>query len=90
MKNEKNIKPYFFMKIMNAKTEEIQWLTLNGRLQEIKIVPPRGEYVLMTTPPKIGGDYENQKEALEKYMMSFNRDFEDLHLTAVECSCLKL
>lgn len=80
----------YFLKIMNTKTKEEQWLSLNGESQEIEIIPPRGEYVLTTILPKIGGDCENPEQALEEVMFSFNRDFADLHLKAVECSRFKL
>lgn len=85
-KTKKHCVIFRCMKIMNTETEETQWLCLNGESQEIKIVPSRGEYVLTTTPPRIGSDCKNQEKAYKKCEKAFNRSFADLYLKVVE-SC---
>lgn len=75
----------YFIKIINTKTKEIQWLSLNGELQIIKIVPPQEDLVLATIIPKIHSDSE-----LEEIVRIFDRDFADLYLKVVESSYLKI
>lgn len=85
IKTEKHWEISYFMKIMNTKTKEIQWLSLNGELQIIKIVPPREGLVLATIIPRIDSDSE-----LEEYIKMFDMDFADLYLKVVESSYLKI
>lgn len=82
-KTEKHCVVFHFIKIINTKTEETQWMSLNGDPQIIKIVPPRDGLVLMTIPPRIDSDCENQIEAIEEYKKMFDEDFADLYLKVV-------
>ena len=84
-KTKKHYVIFHTMKIINTKTKETQWLSLNGKPQTIKIVPSRDGLVLMTTPPRIDSDCENQEQALEECKKTFERDFSDLYLKVVEC-----
>ena len=84
-KTKKHYVIFHLMKIMNTKTGQTQWLSLCGEPQIIKIVPPRNGLYLMTTPPKIDSDCENQVQELEECKKMFDRDFADLHLKVIEC-----
>jgi hypothetical protein len=78
-KTEKHCVVFHLIKIMNTKTEETQWMSLNGDPQIIKIVPPRDGLVLVTILPRVDSDSE-----FEECRKMFDRDFSDLYLKVVE------